>query len=75
VLRVRSVMTGGAPAGEVSGEVDQDTDLESVIAMAEGAVDRRYRVVHDGRPVGILEMPDLMRALVPRKASRETARS
>jgi glycine betaine/proline transport system ATP-binding protein len=75
VLRVRSVMTGGAPAGEVSGEVDQDTDLESVIAMAEGAVDRRYRVVHDGRPVGTLEMPDLMRALVPRKASRETARS
>lgn len=75
VLRVRSVMTEGAPQGEVSGEIDQDADLESVIAMAGGAVDRRYRVTDGGEAVGVLDMPALMRALVPRRASRNTARN
>ncbi|MGE0845422.1 MAG: glycine betaine/L-proline ABC transporter ATP-binding protein [Flavobacteriaceae bacterium] len=75
VLRVRSVMEKGAPRGKVSGEIDHDDNLESVIAAAGGAVDRRYRVMRDGRPVGSLAMPAVMQALVPRRASREAARA
>ncbi len=75
VLRVRSVMTKGAPEGELSGEVGYDDNLESVIALAEGALDRRFRVMRNGEPVGSLDMPAIMRALVPREASRETARA
>ncbi|SIS49230.1 quaternary amine ABC transporter ATP-binding protein [Paracoccus saliphilus] len=75
VLRVRSIMEESPPEGEVSGEIDHNDNLESVIAMAEGALDRRYRVVRDGEAVGSLEMSAIMRALVPRQASRETARS
>ncbi len=68
VLRVRSVMRRGAVEGEVSGEIDHDANLESVIAMSEGNLDRRYRVMARGRPVGVLEMPALVRALVPRRS-------
>lgn len=74
VLRVRSVMTKGPAEGDFAGEIDANADLESVIALAEGAVDRRFRVVRHGKPVGTLDMPDLMRALVPRAAERQAAR-
>lgn len=75
VLRVRSIMKDGPVEGEFSGEIDHNDNLESVIAMAEGALNRRYRVMRDGEVVGSLEMPAIMRALVPRQASRETARN
>ncbi|RJE83383.1 quaternary amine ABC transporter ATP-binding protein [Paracoccus onubensis] len=74
VLRVRSIMDSSSGEGEFSGEVDHDDNLENVIAMAEGALDRRFRVTQDGKPVGTLEMPAIMRALVPRRSARETAR-
>lgn len=74
VLRVRSVMEPVAAEGDVSGEVDHNDNLEDVIAMAEGALDRRFRVMRDGEAVGSLEMPAIMRALVPRQAARATAR-
>ena len=74
VLRVRSIMAEGALEGEMSGDIDENDNLESVIAKAGGAVDRRYRVMRDGTPVGSLEMSSLMRALVPRKSSGETAK-
>lgn len=67
VLRVRSVMTRGDGGGEVSGEVDHNANLESIIAMSGGALDRRYRVTKDGQGVGVLEMPAVVRALVPRQ--------
>ncbi len=74
VLRVRSIMSEGAPEGEVAGEVDLNDNLESVIAKAEGALDRRYRVLRKGAPVGSVAMPAIMRALVPRRSSGETAK-
>lgn len=74
VLRVRSIMTEGAPEGDISGEIDLDDNLESVIAKAEGALDRRYCVLQGGEAVGSLEMPAIMRALVPRKSSGDTAK-
>ena len=68
VLRARSVMTKGVPSGDdFAGDVDQNDNLESIIAHAEGAMDKRYRVTRDGKPVGTLEMKAIMKALVPRK--------
>ncbi|XGA79504.1 ATP-binding cassette domain-containing protein [Halomonas sp. CH40] len=66
VLRVRSVMEKTTqPVDEVSGDIDGDDTLESVIARSEGNTQRVYRVVQNGEQVGILHMKDLVRALVP----------
>ena len=76
VLRTRSVMEETeAPVEGLDGEVDHDDTLESVITMAEGDTSRHYRVMRDGRQVGVLHMRDLVRALVPteRGASAEQA--
>ncbi|MBN7787715.1 betaine/proline/choline family ABC transporter ATP-binding protein [Ponticoccus gilvus] len=75
VLRVRSVMekTNEAPK-DIAGEVDFDDTLESVIAVSKGDTTNNYRVVRDGRQVGVLHMHDLVRALVPRKAGEEMTR-
>lgn len=71
VLRVRSIMRPGPVAGQLAGEVDADDNLESVIARAGGALSPRYRVMKDGRAVGSLEMPAIMRALVPSSSQSE----
>ncbi|MGF1563539.1 MAG: glycine betaine/L-proline ABC transporter ATP-binding protein [Geminicoccaceae bacterium] len=75
VLRVRSVMSDGEPEGDVAGEVDHDDNLESVIAISGGDTAKQYRVKRDGDTVGVLDMKDLLRALVPRKSSEEGARA
>lgn len=75
VLRVRSIMVSGEAAGEISGEVEADDNLESVIARSGGALEPRYRVMQDGKPVGMVEMPMIMRALVPSRSQTETARA
>ncbi|WP_118132734.1 ATP-binding cassette domain-containing protein [Oceanicella sp. SM1341] len=78
VLRVRSVMDEmagiGAGGGGISGEVDHEANLETVIDLADGALDRRFRVMRDGAPVGTLDMSAVMRALVPSHSSAETLR-
>ncbi|SEO27957.1 glycine betaine/proline transport system ATP-binding protein [Pseudorhodobacter antarcticus] len=66
VLRVRSVMTRTPDAsGERAGEIDHNDNLESVIALSEGDTSLSYRVMKDGKPVGVLDMRKLVRALVP----------
>jgi glycine betaine/proline transport system ATP-binding protein len=65
VLRVRSVMQPLSDA-PVDDEVDADDTLERLIAMSGGDTQRSYRVVSDGVPIGLLDMKDLVRALVPR---------
>ncbi len=71
VLKVRSVMapTDSSSAENAYGEVDADATLESVIAQSGGDTSHNYLVVKDGQPVGVLDMKDLVRALVPRVAS------
>lgn len=70
VLRVRSVMsrTPDEP-GERAGEIDHDDTLESVIALSGGDTTLSYRVIKDGKPVGVLDMRKLVRSLVPSEQS------
>lgn len=77
VLKVRSIMSPldgkGIPA-VVHGEVELNDSLESIIARSGGDISHTYVVTRDGAPVGTLEMPDLVKALVPRIASSTGAR-
>ncbi|MFT7017750.1 MAG: glycine betaine/proline transport system ATP-binding protein [Cellvibrionaceae bacterium] len=70
VLRVRSVMLPSSDATiEQTGDIDHDDTLESVIALSEGDTSLSYRVMKDGKPVGVLNMRKLVRALVPTEQS------
>ena len=76
VLRVRSIMTPieGVKSADAHGEVDCNDTLESVIEKSNGDVSHSYIVTQDNVPVGILNMSNLVKALVPRVASEEGAR-
>ncbi len=72
VLRVRSVMVKTTDiAGQRAGEIDHDDTLESVIALSEGDTSLSYRVMKNGKPVGVLDMRKLVRALVPSEQSND----
>ncbi|MCY4180654.1 MAG: betaine/proline/choline family ABC transporter ATP-binding protein [Litoreibacter sp.] len=72
VLRVRSVMGPMTDEG-FAGDVEADQTLEQLIARSGGDTSHCYRVVEDGVPVGVLDMKDLVKALVPRVSSAETS--
>ncbi|MFT7491379.1 MAG: glycine betaine/proline transport system ATP-binding protein [Pseudohongiellaceae bacterium] len=73
VLRVRSVMLATADAtDEQTGDIDHNDTLESVIALSEGDTALSYRVMKDGKPVGVLNMRKLVRALVPTEQSNSS---
>ena len=76
VLKVRSIMAplGSASTDNAAGEVDADDTLENLIAQSGGDTSHNYLVVKDGEPVGVLDMKDLVRALVPRAASEQGIR-
>ncbi len=71
VLKVRSVMrhTTEVLEAEIAGEIDADTNLESVIAQSDGDTQLVYRVTSEGKQVGVLGMTDLVKALVPTSAA------
>lgn len=69
VLRVRSVMIEGAAEGDIAGTIDADDNLEHVLSLSNGNPSHRYRVLRDGKPVGLLEMTALIRALVPKRST------
>jgi glycine betaine/proline transport system ATP-binding protein len=71
VLRVGSVMKPIAE-GSFDGDVQVNDNLESLIAMSEGDTSHKYRVMNGDTQVGILDMKDLVRALVPRISSGAT---
>ena len=76
VLRVRSVMAKTTePPADCAGDISDRDNLESVIAMSNGDTDLVYRVVNKGNQVGILEMKELVKALVPVDASEGDNRS
>jgi glycine betaine/proline transport system ATP-binding protein len=74
VLRVRSIMekTTHMP-DEITGEVDFNDTLESVIALSQGDTTSNFRVMRNDQQVGVLQMRDLVRALVPRKSDKKLA--
>jgi len=75
VLRVRSVMVEGGGDEPFAGEVGPDDTLESVIAVSGGDTALRYRVMRDGKQVGVLDMQKLVRALVPTSAADDGMRA
>ncbi|MEK9708277.1 MAG: betaine/proline/choline family ABC transporter ATP-binding protein [Alphaproteobacteria bacterium] len=76
VLRVRTVMDKTPPTEgmTIAGEIDQEDNLESVIAMAEGDTRKTYLVKDGEKRVGILRMETLIKSLVPTEASDEGSR-
>lgn len=75
VLRVRSVMQPWAQSDiAFAGTVDPNDTLEHLIELSEGDTNFTYKVEDKGHEVGILDMQDLVRALVPaRPANGEGA--
>lgn len=72
VLRVRSVMRRQVDETiAVAGDIDHDANLESVIALSEGDTHKCYRVLRQGETVGILDMKELVKALVPTRGAEE----
>ena len=74
VVRARSVMSELTDIPDAAGEVDGDSSLESVIEMSGGDTDCAYYVTRDGERVGVLDMTDLIKALVPRVGSENAVR-
>ncbi|SMX47226.1 quaternary amine ABC transporter ATP-binding protein [Actibacterium lipolyticum] len=72
VLRVRSVMKPLNGADSFAGVVDANDNLEKLIELSGGDTTYAYKVQQDGQDVGILDMKDLVRALVPAHASEST---
>ncbi len=68
VLRVRSVMRPLADSS-FAGDVEANDTLERLIAISGGDTGHIYRVLEQGQPVGVLDMKDLVKALVPRISS------
>jgi glycine betaine/proline transport system ATP-binding protein len=76
VLRVRSVMRPWtADGGDFAGAINPDATLEDLIAQSGGDASAVYRVEKDGTPVGVLDMKDLLRALVPARPGDAAARN
>ena len=72
VLRVKSVMGKLTDGVDYEADVEATDNLESLIAKSGGDTQYTYRVVEGGKPVGQLDMKDLMKALVPRVSSSES---
>ncbi|WP_273520865.1 quaternary amine ABC transporter ATP-binding protein [Rhodosalinus sediminis] len=76
VLRVRSVMRGPSEGrGTPTGEIGPEETLEDVIAKSGGEPSSSFVVMQEGRQIGVLDMDDLMRALVPTGASESGLRT
>ena len=77
VLRVRTVMdkTTATDGLSIAGEIDQEDNLEAVIAMAEGDTRKTYLVKDGERKVGILRMDMLVKSLVPTEAADDGTRA
>jgi glycine betaine/proline transport system ATP-binding protein len=66
VLRVRSIMKPLNGTASFDGDVDVSDNLESLIARSGGDTTKSYQVTENGKPVGELDMRELVKALVPR---------
>ena len=71
VLRVRSVMRNLSTNLEVTGVCDIDDNLEKLISLSGGDATHGFKVKKNGEVVGVLEMRDVVKALVPRAPSSD----
>ncbi len=73
VMRVRSVMDkDGTHEGEFDGDVDVNDNLEHLISISGGDTHKTYRVMSGSEQVGVLNMKDLVKALVPAHVEQRT---
>ena len=72
VLRVRSVMGPLKKGATYAGDVQENDNLEKLIAISGGETGKIYRVMDGDKPIGQLDMLDLVRALVPRISSEKS---
>ncbi len=63
------------PGMNIAGDVGPMQNLESVIAMSGGDTSLNYRVMDGDRQIGLLNMRDLVRALVPVEAADPARRA
>jgi glycine betaine/proline transport system ATP-binding protein len=76
VLRVRSIMKKTTETPDnVAGDIGERDNLESVIALSGGDTSLTYRVVRKGKQVGVLEVQNLFKALVPTESPEGDTRS
>ncbi|WP_425039156.1 quaternary amine ABC transporter ATP-binding protein [Primorskyibacter sp. S187A] len=71
VLRVNSIMIPLAEGADYAGDVAPHDTLEHLIALSGGDTSQNFRVVENGRPVGQIDMKELVKALVPRISSSD----
>lgn len=72
VLRASSVMLPNVvDISSTAGYVDEDDNLETVIARSGGDVTCSFVVLRDNVPAGIIRMHDVFKALVPPTAERK----
>ena len=69
VLRVRSVMGKPKKGTKYAGDVQVMDNLEKLIGLSGGDTRNIYRVLDGDKPVGQIDMQDLVKALVPRVSS------
>ncbi|EAP75639.1 quaternary amine ABC transporter ATP-binding protein [Roseovarius nubinhibens] len=71
VLRVRSIMADVARHdGPFDGDVRADDTLESLISLSGGETCKVYRVMEGDRQLGVLDMTELLPALVPARTGK-----
>ncbi|MFK7870646.1 MAG: glycine betaine/L-proline ABC transporter ATP-binding protein [Roseobacter sp.] len=70
VLRIRSVMQA-VSTDHFDGDVEASSTLEHLISVSGGDTNKLYRVVDGGKVVGQLNVKDLVKALVPRRAGAQ----
>jgi glycine betaine/proline transport system ATP-binding protein len=76
VLRVRSVMRPeGEARGAITGEIGPEDTLEDVISKSRGDTASSFLVRAGERTLGVLDMDDVMLALVPTGASETGVRA
>ena len=70
VLRAGTIAKSAGPGAEIAGAVDWMDRLEAVIALADGRSDVVVEVLRQGKVVGHIDMPNILKALVPYVAAR-----
>lgn len=68
VLRAETIMVSGADCAQVDGQVSADDNLETVMRLSGGDLDRTFAVVREGVAVGTIDMKVVFKALIAERS-------